>query len=178
MLNIYERKLRPYTYIAADWDGDNNAVQTLKAWNADCRKSLSFKDAHDLVQARDSSLNCSIKTSLSSRIDESYVFILIVGDKTNTLRSGACHLCPSYNSFIKYCTRGRSVDYRRYIDFECEKAVRDGLQIIVLYNSHAIDKSKCPEAVKTVGTHKEMWAWDGNKFIWDYNKISTAMGSY
>ena len=73
MINPY---LRPYTYIAADWEGDHTAVEILQKWNHDCRKSLSFKDAHDLVQARDSSLNCSIKASLRSRLNESHKFIL------------------------------------------------------------------------------------------------------
>jgi len=176
MLSFKDRLTRPYTYIAADWEGDSSAVQTLQQWNKDFRKSLSFRDAHDLMQSRDSSLNCSIKTSLSSRIDESFRFILIVGNKTSVVRSGACHLCPSYNSYTKSCARGRFVDYRSYIDFECEKAVRDGLQIVVLYNSYTIDKSRCPDSVKNTGTHREMWAWDGSKWIWDYNKISTAIG--
>lgn len=173
MINSY---LRPYTYIAADWDGDSNAVQEIQKWNNDYRKSISFKDAHDLVQARDSSLNCSIKASLSSRLDESYKFILIVGKNTKTVRSGSCQYCDSLNSYAHYCARGRSVDYRSYIDFECEKAVRDGLQIFVLYNSGSIDRGKCPDAVKLQGTHKEMWGRSGNNWVWDYNKIATAIG--
>ncbi len=173
MINSY---LRPCTYIAADWDGDSNAVQIIQKWNNDYRKSISFKDAHDLVQARDSSLNCSIKASLSSRLDESYKFILIVGKSTKTVRSGSCQYCGSLNSYNHYCVRGRSVDYRSYIDFECEKAVRDGLQIVVFYNSGSIDRDKCPDAVKWNGTHKEMWSWGGNNWVWDYNKIATAIG--
>jgi len=168
--------LRPYTYIAADWDGDNNAVQILQQWNADYRKSISFKDAHDLIQARDSSLNCSIKSSLSSRLNESYKFILVVGNNTKTVRSGSCQYCNSLNSYCNYCARGHSVDYRSYIDFECEKAVRDDLQIVVLYNSSLIDKNKCPDAVKWQGTHREMWKTENGKNYWDYEKISSAIG--
>lgn len=168
--------LRPYTYIAADWDGDSSAVQLIQQWNHDCQKSILFKDAHDLVQARDSSLNCSIKTSLASRLDESYKFILIVGNNTKTVRSGSCQYCGSLNSYGHYCARGRSVDYRSYIDFECEKAVRDGLQIVVLYNSDSINKDKCPDVVKFKGTHKEMWSWGGSNWAWDYNKIAAAVG--
>jgi len=166
---------RPYTYIAADWEGDSSAVEILQKWNNDYRKSISFKDAHDLVQARDSSLNCSIKNSLASRLDESYKFILIVGDKTKSVRSGGCHLCASYNSYKQFCARGHSIDYRSYIDFECEKAVRDGLQIVVLYNSYSIDRSKCPDAVKWEGTHREMWKIENNKYCWDYDKIASAI---
>lgn len=173
MINPY---LRPNTYIAADWDGDHEAVEILQKWNQDFRKSLSFKDAHDLVQARDSSLNCSIKASLRSRLDESYKFILIVGKNTKTVRSGSCQYCSSLNSYAHYCARGHSVDYRTYIEFECEKAVRDDLQIVVLYNSSAVDRDKCPDRIKWMGTHKEMWSWYNGQWIWDYNKISTAIG--
>ena len=167
---------RPYTYIAADWDGDKDAVNVLHKWNNDYRKSFSFKDAHDLTQSYDSSLNCSIKASLSSRIGESYKFILIVGNSTKTVRSGSCQYCNSLNSYGSYCARGHSVDYRSYIDFECDKAVRDGLQIIILYNSGSIDRNKCPDAVRNLGTHREMWSLSGNSWVWDYNKISIAIG--
>lgn len=49
------------TYIAADWSGDYDAVERLHKWNNSKYWSLSFTDAHDLMQARDNSLNCSIK---------------------------------------------------------------------------------------------------------------------
>lgn len=56
---------RTKTYIAADWDGDKNAIDQLHTWNDGKKWSLSFTDAHDLTQARDNSLNCSIKASLA-----------------------------------------------------------------------------------------------------------------
>lgn len=62
---------RTKTYIAADWDGDKNAVDKLREWNDGEKWSLSFTDAHDLTQARDNSLNCSIKASLATRMDAS-----------------------------------------------------------------------------------------------------------
>lgn len=79
---------RPYTYIATDWEHDYNAVVILKKWNESRYVNFSFLDAHDLQQARDSSLNCSIKASLSARLEQSYRFVLIVGDNTKNLRSG------------------------------------------------------------------------------------------
>ena len=48
---------RTRTYIAADWDNDSNAVQQLNYWNDNKYFSLSFTNAHDLQQARDSILN-------------------------------------------------------------------------------------------------------------------------
>ena len=84
---------RTKTYIAADWDGDKNAVEQLYKWKKSNYWSLDFHDAHDLTQARDSSLNCSIKSSLATRLDVSKTFVLIVGNTTKTVRSGSCQYC-------------------------------------------------------------------------------------
>ena len=108
---------RTRTYIAADWDNDSNAVQQLNYWNDNKYFSLSFTNAHDLQQARDSSLNCSIKRSLGERLDASHTFVLIVGNNTKTVRSGRCQYCNSYNSYGGYCARGYSVDNRSYIEY-------------------------------------------------------------
>ena len=62
---------RTKTYIAADWTGDSDAVEQLHKWNNSNYWSLSFVDAHELTQARDGSLNCSIKASLATRLDVS-----------------------------------------------------------------------------------------------------------
>lgn len=51
---------RTRTYIAGDWDHDKDAVEALYWWNESSRYGLSFSDAHELKQARDTSLNCSI----------------------------------------------------------------------------------------------------------------------
>lgn len=74
---------RTKTYIAGDWDGDSDAIQKLYDWNDNKSAPIHFTNAHDLTQARDSSLNCSIKQSLKTRLDASKRFILIVGDKTD-----------------------------------------------------------------------------------------------
>ena len=73
---------RTRTYIAGDWDHDKDAVDALHRWNDSSRYGLSFSDAHELKQARDTSLNCSIKKSLAERLDASKTFILIVGEHT------------------------------------------------------------------------------------------------
>lgn len=71
---------RTRTYIAGDWDHDKDAVEALYWWNESSRYGLSFSDAHELKQARDTSLNCSIKKSLAERLDASKTFILIAPD--------------------------------------------------------------------------------------------------
>lgn len=167
---------RTRTYIAAEWDGDNDAVQQLHKWNNSNYFSLSFTDAHDLQQARDGSLNCSIKRSLAERLDASKTFVLIVGSNTKSVRSGSCQYCNSKNSWTGSCTRGNFVDNRSYIEYECEKAVRDGLKIVVLYNAATVDKSKCPDAVKYVGTHKAMCYYQNGQYYWDYQAVKSALG--
>ena len=68
---------RTKTYIAADWDHDKDAVDQIYKWKNGNGWSLDFHDAHELTQARDSSLPCSIKASLKSRMDVSKNFVLI-----------------------------------------------------------------------------------------------------
>lgn len=167
---------RTRTYIAADWSGDYYAVEQLHKWNNSKYWSLSFTDAHDLMQARDNSLNCSIRSSLNKRLDASKTFVLIVGNNTTTVRSGSCQYCGSYNSYTHACGRGYSVDYRSYVEYECEKAVRDGLKIVVLYNAATVNKSKCPDAVKNVGTHTAMCYCENGQYYWDYQAIKNVIG--
>ena len=62
---------RTRTYIAADRTEDHDAVEQLRKWNDNNYWSLSFTDAHDLMQAKDSSLHCTIKKSLKQRLDAS-----------------------------------------------------------------------------------------------------------
>lgn len=166
---------RTKTYIAGDWDGDKGAIDQLHKWNDSNFWSLSFTDAHNLTQARDGSLNCSIKSSLATRLNVSKTFVLIVGSTTKTVRSGSCQYCGSYNSWTSSCARGYSVDLRSYVEYECEKASRDGLKIIVLYNAASVDKSKCPDAVKNTGTHVAMWYLQDGKYYWDYQAVKNAL---
>lgn len=166
---------RTKTYIAADWDSDKDAVDQLHKWNDSKYWSLSFTDAHDLTSARDSSLNCSIKSSLKTRMDASKRFVLIVGEHTKTVRAGSCSYCGSYNCYTQRCAKGKNVDYRSYIEYECDKAVEAGISIVVLYKSTSVDKNKCPAAVRNCGTHARMWKYgtDG-KVYWDYQSVKDA----
>ncbi|WP_298562800.1 hypothetical protein [uncultured Phascolarctobacterium sp.] len=166
---------RTKTYIAGDWTGDHDAIEQLHKWKRSHYWSLSFTDAHELTQARDSSLNCSIKASLSARLDASKTFVLIVGSNTKTVRSGSCQYCSSNNRFTNRCERGYSIDYRSYIEFECNKAVRDRLKIVVLYNAARVDRTKCPDMVKDVGTHVAMCTYRDGQYCWDYQTVKNVI---
>lgn len=168
---------RTKTYIAADWTGDRDAIDQLHKWNESRYWSLSFSSAHDLTQARDSSLKCSIKASLKKRLDVSKTFVLIVGDNTLGLRSGGCQYCQNYYSTRYCCTHGYSVDYRSYIEYECDKAVEAGIKIVVLYNSSIVNRSKCPQRLRNLGTHVAMCYNSNGQLYWDYNSVKDAIQS-
>lgn len=166
---------RTKTYIAGDWDHDKDAVDQLHKWNKSSHWWLSFTDVHEAVQASDDSLNCSIKASLKKRMDMSKRFVLIVGDHTNTVIAGSCARCGSYNSYTKTCARGRSVDYRSFIKYECDKAAEAGIKVIVLYKATSDDRSKCPDAVKHLGVHATMLKQDNDgNLYWDYQSVKKA----
>lgn len=143
---------RTRTYIAGDWTGDYNLISELYRYNNSEYYNLSFVDAHDLIQSSDTSLNCSIKKSLCKRMDRSKTFVLIVGNNTANLRAGNCYLCEDYHKIIG-CWRGESTSNKSYIEYECDKAFRDDLRIVVIYNSTTIQKSKCPDILKNYGDH-------------------------
>ncbi|WP_165249613.1 TIR domain-containing protein [Adlercreutzia sp. ZJ141] len=165
---------RTKTYIAADWDGDHDAVEALMNWNDSDYYGLSFTNAHDLQQSRDSSLNCSIKKSLKERMDASKCFVLIVGDNTDRVTSGSCRYCRWYSGTTQRCSKGYSVDMRSYIQYECSKAIEADVPIVVLYNSTQVRRQKCPEAVRYAGTHRAMRHWVGGSMKWDYQAVKDA----
>ena len=166
---------RTKTYIAGDWDGDQDLISKLHQWNNGDYWSLSFTDAHDLCSARDTSLNCSIKKSLHDRLDASKTFVLVVGSGTDSRRAGACRYCDSY--FLGSCLRGssHSIDQRSYIEYECEYAVKHGLKIVVLYNYSMTHPEKCPEVIRYAGTHIPACDYVSGTWKFNYQRIKNAL---
>jgi hypothetical protein len=76
---------RNKTYIAFDGDNDMTYFNTLKMWSENKSIDFDFFNAHEICSARDSSLTESIKSSLRIRLQNSKVFILLIGDKTKYL---------------------------------------------------------------------------------------------
>lgn len=168
---------RQYTYIAGDWEHDIAVVDKLYEWNISSQSPITFNDAHQITQARDESLNCSIKSSLLKRLQQSNKFILIVGAQTKKLRAGGCQFCKSYNSYAHYCVRGYSSDYRSYIEYECSKAIEMGLKVLVIYNSSQIDKTLCPDIMKDYynATHIPLFSYSSPFHFSSYPGLS-ALG--
>lgn len=170
---------RTKTYIAGDWDGDANAIKKLYEWKNSDWYNLDFVDAHSITQARDSSLNCSIKRSLKERLDVSKTFVLVVGANTSSVRAGQCAYCSGYRSFYyssPSCSHNYTIDNRSYIEYECEKAKEAGINIVVLYNYLTVDRSKCPESIRYVGTHLPMmYRGINGQIYWNYSSIKDAI---
>lgn len=162
---------REITYIAADWDNDVDAVNQLYKWNESAKHNFSFLNAHDLKQSKDTSLNCTIKKSLSDRLNPSKTFVLIVGENTKKLRAGSCQYCKSYNSYLNCCVKGYKVDMRSYIEYECDKAVKNNLNIIVLYKGTKVNRDQCPTAVSYIGNHSSMIKKINKQYYWDYQSV-------
>ena len=158
---------RTKTYIAGDWTGDNNAITQLYYWAYQRLLNHDFQDAHEEIQSKDSSLNCSIKKSLGKRLDISHTFVLVVGNDTISLRAGECSYCEYYNS----CT---DTSNKSYIEYECDKALNDKLKIIVLYNSTTVDRQKCPSSVRYAGNHSHMIHIVNGQYEWDYWSVNYA----
>ena len=165
---------RTKTYVAGAWDEDHDAIEQLYRWNQSDYYSFSFVNVHDFKQARDGSKACSIKKSLSDRMDMCKTFILIVGDSTNKVTKGSCVHCNQYRSWSNYCNSYASQTTKSFIEFECDKARREflnnNIKILVLYNSSYVYKERCPESVRDIGKHIPMKKYGD----WDYAAVRDA----
>ena len=95
---------RIFTYIAADWDGDNDAVQKLYEWNESDNWGLAFINSRELHQSEDNGQTCINKQSLAEKLDEAKTFIFIAGNETKTRRAGSCGYCSRRNKNCDYYT--------------------------------------------------------------------------
>lgn len=97
---------RNKVYVAFDGDEDMKQYLTLKMWSANDNIDFDLKNAHDLKSSRDSSSEETIKRSLRERMNNSKIFVLLVGEKTKNLY--------------------------KFVRWEIETAIKLGLPIIVV----------------------------------------------
>lgn len=179
---------RTKTYIAGDWTGDKDLIDKLDEWNKNKYLNLSFVNVHEVTQSSDSTLNCNIKRSLRKRLKITKTFVLIVGEKTCSLRSGACCFCRHYISgggwynTLPSCYSGGTIDNRSYIQYECEMALKDYnagelKNIVVIYNGLlSPDKNKCPDILRSIGNHIGSDVInDKGERCWAYQRIKNAI---
>ena len=179
---------RTRTYIAGEWIGDSDAIEQLYKWNEGDKWSFHFSDAHKNKQCYDSSLPCTIKGSLRDRMNGSKTFVLVVGNDTATVRKGSCVYSDCTNKIYDYWNSkyvckiaGKTYSTQSFIDYECELAYKawlyDDMKIVVLYNASTVNKSKCPEILKSIGKHVSMKSYNSyrGKYEYDYQKVRAAI---
>ena len=182
---IDDCKYRTKTYIAGDWTGDSDLINKLHEWNDNNSLKLSFVDVHEVTQSSDDTLNCNIKKSLRKRLNISKTFVLIVGEHTSTVTSGACFNCEHYRKWTTMspsCAKGYCIDNRSYVQYECEMARKDfddGVlkNIVIIYNGLINpNRSKCPDPLRWVGTHiGSDCRNDKGELCWNYGEIRDAI---
>jgi hypothetical protein len=111
---------RTRTYVAFDADTDIRMYYLMKAWKANDGIDFDFNNAHDLTTIREDSGEDAIKRSLRERMNNSKIFILLVGENTMHLR--------------------------KYVPYEIEIAQKANLPFIVvnLNGKRQIDRARCP----------------------------------
>ena len=186
---VYDFRNPPHDHGAFMW---KNVDPNFDKWTVEeYKQGLQHPSSERQFQADLDALNwadtcllvlpcCTIKHSLKDRLDCSKNFVLIVGNHTNDLTRGSCAYCNSYNSWSRSCGRGHYVSYESFIEYECRQAVEAGMKILILHNSPAIDKTKCPESIRYKGTHIAMHKYDFSKgsYVWDYLGIKSAFEKY
>jgi len=76
---------RNKVFVSFDGDNDIHYYRLTKAWKQNDRTDFNFNDAHDIKQARDTSLEVTIKRSLRDRLLNSKIFVILIGERTRYL---------------------------------------------------------------------------------------------
>jgi hypothetical protein len=118
---------RNKTYLCFDGDNDIHYFYLMKAWKHNKNeffKDFNFYDAHEINYARDNSKEESIKRQLLERLNNSNLFIVLVGEQT------------------RYLTK--------FVRWEIEQAIKQEIPIIVinLNGKREMDENRCPPILK------------------------------
>lgn len=114
---------RNKVYLCFDGDNDIHYFYLMKAWKnnqTEFFKNFNFYDAHEINYARDSSKEESIKRQLLERINNSKLFVILIGEQTKYLY--------------------------KFVKWEIEQAIKQDIPIISInLNGHrSIDENRCP----------------------------------
>ena len=115
---------RNKTYICFDGDKDMWAYRIMQAWKQNDNTTFNFYDAHDLCSSRDTSTEETIKSSLRERLNNTKVFLILVGESTKYLY--------------------------KFVQWEIEQALKMNLPIIVvnINGERSLDETRCPILLK------------------------------
>ncbi|NTW90083.1 MAG: molecular chaperone Tir [Candidatus Moranbacteria bacterium] len=108
------------TYVAFDADSDIHYYRLMQAWKKNDNTSFNFYDAHDLNNLMPWSSEETIKGKLAERLQNTKIFILLVGEKTKFLY--------------------------KFVRWEIEQAISRKIPIIVvnLNGKRSMDSNLCP----------------------------------
>lgn len=115
---------RTKIYVAFDGDTDIHYYYLMKAWTNNEKFEFEINDAHDINYSRDTSQEISIKNQLRTRLHNSKVFILLVGENTKYLR--------------------------KFVPWEIEYALKNNMPIVVvnLNGRRDRDNDRCPAVLR------------------------------
>lgn len=129
---------RNKTYICFDGDEDMKYYRLMQAWSENEHFSFDFYNAHDLNSARYSSQEESIKRQLRERLNNSKIFIVLIGNKTAKL-----------TKFVKWEMEialrmdlpivAVNINGSRHRDNLCPSTIRDELAIYVSFQAAIIE---------------------------------------
>jgi hypothetical protein len=114
---------RNKAYLCFDGDNDIHYFFLMKAWHHNQReffKDFSFFDAHEINYARDTSKEESIKKQLLERLNNTNLFVLLIGEQTKFLY--------------------------KFVRWEIEQALKQQIPIIAinLNGKREMDANRCP----------------------------------
>jgi len=115
---------RNKTYICFDADTDMKHYNLMCAWKENDRIAFNFHNAHDLNALRSTSNEGTIKRKLRERLQNTKVFIVLVGEKTKRLY--------------------------KFVRWEIEYAIEKDIPIIVvnINKKRKMDDDLCPPILK------------------------------
>lgn len=120
---------RNKVYLCFDGDSDIHYFYLMKAWKhnqSDFFKDFNFYDAHEINYARDTSKEESIKRQLLERLNNSKLFIILIGEQTKFLY--------------------------KFVRWEIEQAAKQGIPIVAVNvnGQRQMDPNRCPPILSTL----------------------------
>jgi Thoeris protein ThsB, TIR-like domain len=132
---------RSKVFVSFDGDSDIHYYRLMCAWKQNDNTSFDFQDAHDINTARDSSTEATIKRRLAERLQNSKMFVLLIGERTRyqykfvrweieqALRLNLPIVCVNLNGV------------RRMDNLRCPPLLQDKLALHVSYNARIIQRA-------------------------------------
>ena len=116
---------RNKTFVSFDGDKDMHYYRLMQAWHQSEHIPFDFYNAHDLNSARDTSQEQSIKAQLAVRMQNTKVFVILVGESTRYLY--------------------------KFVRWEIEQAITRDLPIIAvnLNGRRSMDTERCPPLLQS-----------------------------